>query len=218
MGVMNFNTQHILGFLKSALRRVKLIAVTKYFDLPTTQALIQSGVEAIGESRVEKAIEKFPYLPPVERHFLGQIQSKKIKPIVEHFDVIQSVSSNKYLLKIEDVARSMNKKVDVFLQFNISNEAQKSGYALDDILDIEKYLDQLQFIRVVGVMGMASNTSDESVVRAQFVHLRQRRDALQKNHPSITELSMGMSSDYKIAIEEGATVVRIGRGLLQSPQ
>jgi len=218
MGVMNFNTQHILDFLKSSPYPIKLVAVTKSFDLPTTQALIQSGIKVIGESRVEKAVEKFPHLPVIEKHFIGQIQSKKIKSIVEHFDVIQSVSSNKHLLKIEAVARVLNKKIEVFLQFNISGELQKAGYPMGECSGLEGVLMGLNFVQVMGVMGMASNTSDESVIRAQFAHLRQRRDELQKKHPSITELSMGMSSDYKIAIEEGATVLRIGRGLSQPPQ
>ena len=189
------------------------MAVTKSFDIPTTQALITAGVEAIGENRLEVAAVKFPHLAPVEKHFIGQIQSKKIKKIVEWFDVIQSVGTTEHLLKIEAVARELKKKIDVFLQFNISGEVQKAGYSLSQIEEIKEALNKIHFIQVTGVMGMASDTSDTVVIRHQFQNLRKIRNQLQKEFPSISELSIGMSADYTIAIEEGATLVRIGRSL-----
>ncbi len=213
---MNFNLQPILNELQKAPHPVKLVAVTKSFEVETTKALIKAGASAIAENRVERAVEKLPQLPSVETHFIGQIQSKKIKSIVQLFDVIESVGSNQHLLKIDGLAQALNKKVDVFLQFNISEESQKSGYSIQDLEAVEKGMSQLQFIRVVGLMGMASNTSDASVIRSQFASLRHLRDELQKRHSTIRELSMGMSSDYRMAIEEGATVVRIGRALVNA--
>lgn len=208
--------QNIQYQLQKAPQLVKLVAVAKYADVKTTQALIEAGVQAIGENRVEVAEGKFVQLPAdlkFERHFIGQIQSKKIRKIVELFDVIQSVASSKHLLKIDQVAEELNKKTQIFLQFNISNESHKGGYALDDLENIKKTLNQTHYIEVVGLMGMASNISDEEVIRSQFRSLRQLRDELQVDFSGIKGLSMGMSNDYQMAVQEGATVVRIGRGL-----
>lgn len=206
----------IQSHLQKARQSVKLVAVTKYANVKTAQQLIEAGVEAVGENRLEVAEQKFAQLPSglqFEKHFIGQIQSKKIRKIVELFDVIQSVSSNKHLLKLDQVAGELGKKIQIFLQFNVSNEPQKGGYSPADAEDVKKILSQIAHVEVIGLMGMASNTKDEQMIRTQFKTLRELRNELQKDFPSIKELSMGMSNDYQIAIEEGATVVRIGRGL-----
>lgn len=200
--------------LQKAGRPIKLVAVTKSFDLPTTQALIQAGVKAIGENRVEVAEKKFPHLPAVEKHFIGFLQSKKLKKIIQLFDVIQSVDSNAHLIKMNQLAQDMGKHLDIFLQFNISGETQKNGYSFTQIDEIKKILPQINHLKIIGVMGMASDSVEKTIIRSQFKNLREIRDQLQKISPPISELSMGMSGDYLIALEEGATLVRIGRGLV----
>jgi len=171
-------------------------------------------------------------LLPVEKHFIGQIQSRKIKRIVELFDVIQSVGSIEHLQRIENEADKRQKDIRVLLQFNISGEERKGGFNennLEQIIqaiaskslsansrelaDRDKIILATHHIKIIGVMGMASHTDDEEIVRKQFGLLKTIRDRLQEKFPKITELSMGMSDDYKIALEEGATMLRIGRAL-----
>ena len=216
------------------------MAVTKYVGVEETNEVIKAGVRAIGENRVEDSEKKFPHLlpadstgsPRVEKHFIGQIQSRKIKRIVELFDVIQSVGSIEHLQRIENEADKRQKDIRVLLQFNISGEERKGGFNennLEQIIqaiaskslsansrelaDRDKIILATHHIKIIGVMGMASHTDDEEIVRKQFGLLKTIRDRLQEKFPKITELSMGMSDDYKIALEEGATMLRIGRAL-----
>ena len=155
----------------------------------------------------------------------------KIKRIVEIYDVIQSVSTIPHLLKIEEEATRQRKDIRVLLQFNISGEKQKVGFRQDELGEITTSLNDslsvnsreltderraisaVHHVKIIGVMGMASRTSDEEIVRKQFRLLKSIRDELRATCPTITELSMGMSDDYKIALEEGATMLRIGRAL-----
>ena len=222
-------------------QKVTLVAVTKSVDIDETNEVIRAGARAIGENRVEYFEKKFPHILPVEKHFIGQIQSRKIKRIVELFDVIQSVGSIKHLQKIENEASVQGKSLQIFLQFNISGEGRKSGFRPDEfgritiandslsvnshaaparsfmrrreLTDKERAIATVRHVKIIGVMGMATDTKDAEVVRKQFRLLKTIRDRLHTGFPEITELSMGMSHDYKIALEEGATMVRIGRAL-----
>src|SRR3989344_5896678 len=191
--------------------KVTLVAVTKSVGIEETNEIIKAGVKVIGENRIEDFEKKLPSLLAVEKHFIGQIQSRKIKRIVELFDVIQSVGSIEHLERIEKEAAAQNKPVKVLLQFNISGEEQKGGFKQNDVKQIIEQFPKIQHVQIIGVMGMASRTDDEEIVRKQFRLLKSIRDELRATCPTITELSMGMSNDYKIALEEGATMLRIGR-------
>jgi len=204
-------------------QKVTLVVVTKSVGIDETNEVIKAGVSAIGENRVEDFERKFPQLLPVEKHFIGQIQSRKIKRIVELFDVIQSVSSIEHLEKVEKEALAQSKPIKVLLQFNISGEGQRGGFKQDELgnnslpansrelADKGKVILAIHHAEITGVMGMATDTKDSEIVRKQFRLLKNIRDQLQAKFPSITELSMGMSNDYKIALEEGATMLRVGR-------
>jgi PLP dependent protein len=200
-------------------RRISLVAVTKGVGINDTNEIIKAGVGAIGENRLEDAEKKFPLLLPadstgslqVEKHFIGRIQSRKIKRIVELFDCIQSVSSLEHLKKIENAALELRKPIKIFLQFNISGERQKGGFEPNEVEQVIKCLSSVRQVKIIGVMGMAEQTDDHSVVRIQFRLLRNVRDIIHSRFSDVTELSMGMSDDYKIALEEGATMLRIGR-------
>ena len=206
-------------------QKVTLVAVTKSVGIEETNEVIKAGVSAIGENRVEDFERKFPQLLPVEKHFIGQIQSRKIKRIVELFDVIQSVSSIEYLKKIDAEALAQVKPTKVLLQFNISGEVRKGGFKQDELgnnslpansrelTGMNQTISTTHHIKIIGVMGMATNTEDGETVRKQFRRLKDIRDQLRARFPEIIELSMGMSNDYKIALEEGATMLRIGRAL-----
>ena len=204
-------------------QKVTLVAVTKSVEIEETNEVIKAGVKAIGENRVEDAEKKFPHLLPAEKHFIGQIQSRKIKRIVELFDVVQSVSSVEHLEKIEKEALAQHKPIKVLLQFNISGGGQRGGIKQDEIgkiplpanshelADMNQTISTIHHVKIIGVMGMASNTKEADVVRKQFRLLKDTRDQLRARFPEIAELSMGMSNDYKIALEEGATMLRVGR-------
>ena len=200
--------------LQKTPQSARLVAVTKSFDLAQTKTLIEAGVVMIAENRVEQAMEKFPHLPKeIERHFIGRIQSKKIPKLVQWFDVIESVGSIEHLLKIDHEAQKQNKKIRVLLQFNISNEFQKDGFNMNECEKVQASLSDLHRVQVIGLMGMATDTDNQDVIHSQFQKLRQLRDQFQKKFPTVCELSMGMSSDYQIALEEGATMVRLGTAL-----
>src|SRR3989344_6378558 len=206
-------------------QKVTLVAVTKSVGINETNEVIRAGVKAIGENRVEDFEKKLPQLLPVENHFIGQIQSRKIKRIVELFDVIQSVSSIEHLEKVEKEALAQSKPIKVLLQFNISGEGQRGGFKQDELgnnslpansrelADKGKVILAIHHAEITGVMGMASNTGETEAVRTQFRRLKGIRDQLRARFPEIIELSMGMSNDYKIALEEGSTMLRIGRAL-----
>ncbi|OFZ10215.1 MAG: hypothetical protein A3D92_22170, partial [Bacteroidetes bacterium RIFCSPHIGHO2_02_FULL_44_7] len=199
---------------------VTLVAVTKSVGIEETNEVIKAGVRAIGENRIEDAEKKFPHLLPVEKHFIGQIQSRKIKRIVELFDVIQSVGSIEHLQRIENEADKQQKDIRVLLQFNISGEKQRGGFNPEELgkiiqaiasdplsansrelADKGKIILAIRHVEIIGVMGMASQTNDMAIVRKQFRLLKSIRDELRTTYPAITELSMGMSDEYKIAIE-----------------
>ncbi len=191
-------------------REILLVAVTKNVDTDTINEIIRDGALAIGENRIETFEDKESSLLPVEKHFIGQIQSKKIKKIVKLFNVVHSVSSIKHLIKINNAAIGQSKDIKVLLQFNVSGETQKGGFDPHNTKQIISDMGDIEGVRIVGVMGMATNTDDTETIRRQFRQLRSIRDEFRTVYPDMVELSMGMSNDYKIAIEEGASMLRIG--------
>ena len=207
---MNKIFNKIIEEINGSQREILLVAVTKNVDIDSTNEIIEDGALAIGENRIETLEDKEKSLLPVEKHFIGRIQSKKIKRIVKLFDVIQSVSSIKHLKIINDEAISQKKDIRVLLQFNISGETQKGGFDPGDIKQIILDIENIKGLRIVGVMGMATDTDDTEIIRKQFQQLRSIRDEFSLVYPDMLELSMGMSNDYRIAIEEGASILRIG--------
>lgn len=207
---MNKIYNKIVQEINDSQRKILLVAVTKNVDIDSTNEIIRDGALAIGENRIEAFIDKEASLLPVEKHFIGRIQSKKIKKIVKLFDVVHSVSSIKHLRKINNEAISQDRDVRVLLQFNISGETQKGGFDHLDIKQIISGIEDIHGVCIVGVMGMATDTDDTEIIRKQFRLLRGIRDEFSLVYPECQELSMGMSNDYRIAIEEGASVLRIG--------
>src|SRR3989338_10699282 len=161
-------------------QKVTLVAVTKSVGIEETNEVIKAGVKAIGENRVEDAEKKFPHLLPAGKHFIGQIQSRKIKRIVELFDVVQSVSSVEHLEKIEKEALAQHKPIKVLLQFNISGGGQRGGFKQDEIgkiplpanlhelADMNQTISTIHHVKIIGVMGMASNTKKAEIGRGAW--------------------------------------------------
>lgn len=204
---------------KIAPYNVRIIAVTKYFGLDGVINGYNAGLRDFGESRALDAIAKIEALPDEVRrdstfHFIGHLQSNKAEKVVRFFDYIHSIDSLKLAKIVADVACALNKREKVLLQVNITGEEQKFGYTKAQLKeDLQKILD-LDGIEVVGLMNMAQFGVSELILRSTFKELREFRDELEKEFSiTLPELSMGMSDDYNIAVEEGATIIRLGRKL-----
>ncbi len=197
----------------------RIIGVTKYFGLRAVTSGYEAGLRDFGESRAIDAIRKIEMLPDdvrkdAEFHFIGHLQSNKAEKVVEYFDYIHSIDSLKIATVVSKAACRLNKREKVLLQVNIAEESQKFGYDKDGLkADLPELL-RLEAIEIVGLMGMATLGASEVELREQFDGLRRLRDELENEfHINLPELSMGMSDDYYIAIEAGATMIRIGRKL-----
>ncbi len=195
----------------------KLVAVSKTQSVEAIEALYRQGQRRFGENRPRELEEKHKLLPAdIEWHFIGHLQSGNVKYIAPFVHMIHSVDSLSLLVEINRQAAKYDRVIPCLLQFKIAKEASKYGLdltAAEALLRSDAFL-QMKHIRIVGVMGMATYTDDVDLVRAEFRQLRQYFEALKMvffaEDATFCEVSMGMSGDYKIAIEEGSTMVRIG--------
>ena len=206
---------------KIAHSKVKIIAVTKYFGIDGIKAGYDAGLRDFGESRAVEAVEKIKALPDEIRknsafHFIGHLQSNKASKVVEHFDVIHSIDSLKIARIVSDAACRLNKREKVLLQINNAGEIQKSGYTKEVLKqDMEEIL-KLEGIEVIGLMNIAPLGEEKETLHNLFRDIRVFRDSLEEEFKiKLPELSMGMSHDYKIAVENGATMIRLGRILFE---
>ncbi|WP_406661719.1 YggS family pyridoxal phosphate-dependent enzyme [Methanolobus sp. ZRKC3] len=205
------NIQIILKELESA----KLVCVTKTIDSERINESIRAGATIIGENRVQEFEDKCDDILPCERHLIGHLQSNKVKKAVQLFDVIQSVDSLKLIQDIDKKAEAIDKVQNVFLQVNIGNEPQKFGFGSNEIGQLITEIHSLKNVHVKGLMCIPPFVSSEQT-RSYFKEMKTLFDEMQKidqDNIDIQELSMGMSNDYKIAIEEGATMVRVGSAI-----
>lgn len=201
---------------------VKLCAVSKFHPAEDVLAALKTGQILFGENRVQEAFAKFTQINSVskikpELHIIGSLQTNKVKKAVEIASCIQSVDREELLAEIEKQCAKFEKKIEVFFEIH-TGEDSKSGYKEKSVLlkSVENCANGIYpHIVPKGLMTMAPFTQDEKLIRASFSELRNLKDELNKRFPSleINELSMGMSGDYKIAIEEGSTLVRIGTAL-----
>lgn len=196
---------------------ITIIGVTKYVTIERTIETVRAGIENIGENRLEGFIDKYNSLPEtVKWHFIGSLQSRKVKEIIEKVDFVHSLD-RKSLAK--EIDKRANQAVSCFVQVNVSGENSKHGIALNEIDTFITTLQNYPNIKVVGLMTMAPHTDDEVVLRETFQALRDKRDQLRNKklaHAPCEFLSMGMSNDFGIAVEEGATHIRIGSKLVGS--
>ncbi len=203
---------------------VRLVAVTKTHPAALLRAATAAGVREIGENYVREAAEKFaelgwttPAVAPVRRHFIGHLQSNKVRQVLPWFDVIQTMDSLALADRLERIAVELGREaVPVFIQVNTSGEASKSGFAPDTVAGALPHLARCPHLQVRGLMTIGRFTPDPEAARREFRLLRELRDSLRAQAPaeiSLDDLSMGMSHDFPIAIEEGATLVRVGSRL-----
>ena len=209
------NLKKILSDIESISRdKVMLIAVTKNHGVEMMREAIDCGVENIGENRIQEAAEKFSVLNrKVTRHLIGHLQTNKAKSAAKLFDLIHSVDSEHLAAAIDKAANSIGKIQDVLIQINLAREDTKSGVYEEDLQSLIAAVDNLKNLRLRGLMMIAPNYDDVEKCRPLFRRMKEIFDGLKVGRKDFDFLSMGMSHDYKIAIEEGANVVRIGTAI-----
>jgi PLP dependent protein len=195
---------------------VTLVAVTKAATVEAAAALIELGVCDLGEGRPQELWRKAAALPTAHWHLIGHLQRNKIERTLPLVHRIHSGASLRLLAALEQEAERQGRRVDVLLEVNASREANKQGFTPEEVLELEPELKELKYVRVTGLMTMAAYEENPERCRPTFAALRDLRNQLRESvgaaHP-LTDLSMGMTNDFEIAVEEGATLVRIGTAL-----
>ena len=198
-----------------ALKDIAIVAVTKSANVERILEAQRAGLTQFGENRVQEASEKIP-LVPAEWHMIGHLQSNKIKPALGLFQMIQSVDTVRLAEKINAELLVENKTMSVLLQVNVSGEGQKSGFGAEEIYSAVEKIKPLTQLIVQGVMGMAPLSDDEGPKREAFKKLKNVfivLKAMKTERFRMQTLSMGMSDDFEIAVEEGSNLVRLGRAI-----
>lgn len=215
---------HLLMSISSNLESIKtslpkdvtLVAVSKTKPIEDLHEAYESGQRILGENKIQEMTQKWEALPKdIEWHMIGHLQRNKVKYMASYVSLIHGVDSFRLLKEIDKQAKKHDRVINCLLQMHIAEETTKFGLdakELDDIVHSEELL-QLENIKIVGLMGMATFTDNEAHLRREFKLLKSHFDMLQKELPEAKTLSMGMSGDYKIAIEEGSTMVRIGSSI-----
>lgn len=194
---------------------VALVAVTKTQDAGRINEALAAGLSDIGENRVQEYLSKRDALLPHRFHMIGHLQRNKVRQIIEHVDLIHSVDSMTLAEEIERLAATSDREVDVLLEVNSSGEESKYGVAPTEVAALAEALLRLSHVRLRGLMTVAAYVEDAETLRPAFRRMRELRDQLAGRHPDagIRELSMGMTNDFEIAIEEGATLIRLGSAI-----
>jgi PLP dependent protein len=195
--------------------KVTLIAVSKSQPIDYIEEIINCGQKIFAENYVQEALEKIKALQQheLEWHFIGPIQSNKTKPIAENFDWVQSVDRLKIAERLNEARPENKARLNICLQVNVSGEASKSGVAPDEVEALARQVALLPRLHLRGLMAIPEATQDEGAQRKAFRQLKQLFDQLKQQGHALDTLSMGMSGDFKAAIAEGATHVRIGSAL-----
>lgn len=194
---------------------VLLVAVSKRRSATEIRAAYEAGIRDFGENRVNEALEKREAFPKnCRRHMVGHLQSNKAREAVALFDLIHSVDSVELAQKISKCAKDAGKIQDILLEVNISGEASKQGFSPNEVLGAVREISALPNVKLAGLMAMAPLPPNPETARIVFRKLRELRDsARQETGLELPHLSMGMTDDFEAAIEEGATMVRIGRAI-----
>lgn len=196
-------------------KEVQIIAVTKQVPTERAEEALAAGLIHLGENRPEPLLEKQQHITNgAVWHYIGTLQTRKVRKVIDHVDYIHSLDR---LSLAEELDKRATKKIQCFVQVNVSEEDSKHGLTVEEVLPFIESLTPYSNLSVIGLMTMAPNTEDESIIRQTFKGLKQLQQQIinqQYEHAPCTELSMGMSHDYAIAVEEGATFVRIGTALV----
>ena len=217
------NLESIRGRIRAAASRagrdpasITLVGVSKTVPPDRIREAIAAGLGDLGENRIQEAREKIPLLPgPVRWHLVGPLQGNKAKIAVEMFEVIHSVDSHGLLQRLDRLAGAAGRKLRALVQIDLADEPTKSGVEPDRLDAVLEAAAECRAVQVRGLMILPPYEEDPEKSRPWFRRLRDLRDAAAARHPQLTldQLSMGMSGDFEVAIEEGATIVRVGRAL-----
>jgi len=196
---------------------VQIVAVTKSVSSEQAITVIEEGYTHLAENRPEGLEAKLEELnePQLVWHYIGNLQTRKVKKVINKIDYFHALDR---LALAEEIEKRSNKTISCFVQVNVTGEASKSGVSPDELTEFIDSLSQYSKIRVVGLMTMAPLNAEETIVRTAFAQLRDLQQTIQEkalSHAPCTELSMGMSKDYTIAAEEGATFIRIGTSFFE---
>ncbi len=196
---------------------VKLVAVSKTKPVSDILVAYKSGHRIFGENRVQELLSKKDLLPSdIEWHLIGHLQTNKVKYVVPFISMIHSVDSYKLIKTINYESEKANRVVDCLLQFHIASEETKYGFSMDEVIAMisTPEFSKLDSVKICGVLGIATFTDDENLIRKEFRYLadcfRELKRRYFPENDSFREISMGMSGDYKVAIEEGTTIIRLG--------
>ena len=203
----------------------RLVAVTKTHSVETIKEAYDAGHRIFGENKVQELVDKYALLPhDIEWHLIGHLQTNKVKYISDFVDTIQSVDSLKLLIEINKRAEQRNRTtpINCMLQLSIADEETKYGMTYDEavaLLQTDDYRN-MHYIRITGVMGIATNTDDQDKLRNEFrqllSHCEQLKETFFFANPDFKDISMGMTSDWQLALEEGSTMIRVGSGIFGS--
>ncbi|GLC87542.1 YggS family pyridoxal phosphate-dependent enzyme [Lysinibacillus piscis] len=216
------NLQELNNLIQVAKKRaqretddVQIIAVTKEVSVERTQEAIDTGLQHLGENRPEGLQRKLASIQAdVHWHYIGSLQTRKVKQVINSVDYLHSLDR---MSLAEEIEKRAEQPVKCFVQVNVSGEESKHGLTIEEVLPFIESLKAFTKVQIVGLMTMAPNTDDTEVIRSVFKQLKQCQQQIAEQrfgHAPCTELSMGMSNDFEIAVEEGATFVRVGTALV----
>ena len=209
--------QEIININNELPSSARLVAVSKFHPAESVKEAYNAGQRIFGESRPQELAAKAPASPDdIEWHFIGHLQTNKLKMVIPYVSLIHSVDSKKLLLEINKYAVARGLKVNCLLEFFVATEETKQGFLEEELLALVEEIaaNPLEGVELCGLMGMASFTEDEDLIRSEFKKLSGVFNLIKTKYPDrfpyFSQLSMGMSNDYKIALEYGSTLVRIG--------
>lgn len=200
---------------KSLPENVKLVAISKTKSIPQMMEAYDVGQRIFGENKVQELERKFPDMPKdVEWHMVGHLQRNKVKGLAPFVSMIHAVDSLRLLNRINREAENNNRMINVLLQIKIAEEESKFGLEPEEVIELlkSKEVQQLKNVHIAGLMGMATFTDNENQISQEFETLKKLYDSLKEDY-QFTTLSMGMSGDYQLAIEQGSTMVRVGSAI-----
>lgn len=218
------NIDHVKERIKKAAERsgrmtddITIIAVTKTVDVEHIKAAVDYGIKNLGENRVQELTAKYPYISnDVRWHMIGRLQTNKVKYIIDKVSLIHSVDSIKLLKEIDKRSEITNRMMDILIEVNVAGEASKGGVAVEDVIDFVKQSAAFENISIKGLMTVALQADDPEIVRPYFTQMKELSCKIEKlglGNVEMKYLSMGMSGDFEVAIEEGSNMVRIGTAI-----
>jgi len=211
--------KQLLSILEDLPKHIHLIAVSKTKPNADLEEAYAAGQRIFGENKIQEMTQKWETLPKdIQWHMIGNVQTNKVKYMAPYVSLIHGVDRYKLLKEINKQAAKSDRIIDCLLQMHIAQEDTKFGFNKEELEAVvtDLKVNPLPYIRIKGLMGMATFTDNQEQIRSEFKTLKQQFDWLQTQHPEANELSMGMSGDYVLAIEEGSTMIRIGSKIFGS--